>query len=130
MTARILIIDDEHIYSHTIAISLSAKGYEPIIRNGGLAGLDYLANHANIDLILLDLMMPDMYGLDVLNILKNTPKLRDIPVVIQTGIQDDDEITRGLNLGAECCLRKPFLIKHLLETVAQVLSTKKECLTV
>lgn len=122
MTARILIVDDERIYSQSIAICLAAKGYVAITQEGGIAALDYLKGDDAIDLILLDLMMPDMYGLDVLRALKDNAKLKNIPVILQTGIQDEEEIKKGIEMGAISCVKKPFLIKELFETIADVLA--------
>lgn len=122
---RILIIDDEPIYSSTLAIHLSSKGYEVVIEDGGKSGLQYVAANPAIDLIMLDLMMPDMYGLDVLSKLKNTPSLKHIPVILQTGMLSEDEIDKGLLMGASYCLRKPFSRKELFMVIIEVLAGRK-----
>ena len=114
---QVLIIDDERIYSDTIALQLMINGYNTVVKESGTVGLAYAASHPDIGVILLDLMMPDMYGLDVLSKLKGDPRLRDIPVILQTGSHDDMAINQGLQAGAFYCLRKPFNRQMLLEAV-------------
>lgn len=124
MTARILVIDDEHIYAKTVALHLSSLGYHTFIEESGASGINFVSNNSDIDLIILDLMMPDMYGLDVLRILKEHPYARHIPVILQTGIEDEAEINKGLVLGAAMCLRKPFNRADLHQAIEGVLRTK------
>lgn len=121
MTARVLIIDDESIYSKSIALYLTADGYHTITKEGGLAGLNYLDTYPEIDIILLDLMMPDIYGLDVLQQIKVNPLLAHIPVILQTGMLNEAEIHKGLELGALDCLRKPFKRQELINAVTGAL---------
>lgn len=125
MAARVLIIDDETIYSKSIALYLTTGGYHAITREGGLVALSYLAENPDIDLILLDLMMPDIYGLEVLAEIKQNPQLQHIPVILQTGMLNESEIQRGLKMGAVSCLRKPFKRQDLLHAVAEALQSKQ-----
>jgi putative two-component system response regulator len=121
MAAKILVIDDEAIYLETVVLQLSTSGYEVAALESGIQALEYLNSNPRIDLIMLDLMMPDMYGLDVLRQLKKHPFASIIPVVLQTGIINDEEISKGLTMGAITCLRKPFSRKDLLATIGKVL---------
>lgn len=126
MTVRILIIDDEHINAKTVALHLSSWGYETAIQDGGLSGINYAINTPDISLILLDLMMPDMYGLDVLDIFKKNPFLRNIPVILQTGIEDEAEINKGLAMGALTCLKKPYSRKDLYKVIGEALQSNMQ----
>jgi len=122
MTIRVLIIDDEPIYSKSIALYLGSEVFDIALEYSGKAGLNYLAKHPDTDLVLLDLMMPDMYGIDVLEAIKNSATLKHIPVILQTGMVNETEIIRGMNAGAADCLRKPFKRQKLLDTVRRLTS--------
>ena len=83
---------------------------------GGLEGMRYLENikqdnvnkNKKIDCIMLDLMMPDIYGLNVLKKLKKDPILRNIPVIIQSASHDKAEHHKAINLGAVAFINKPY----------------------
>lgn len=118
----ILMIDDESTCQMSMEILLSNSNFKLISKNGGIEGLKYLVeNFQQIDLILLDLMMPDMYGLNVLNEIKSNPDLAHIPVIIQSGTNDTKEIERSFKMGAVAFIRKPYQRKQILETIERSL---------
>jgi two-component system, sensor histidine kinase ChiS len=122
-SGNILMIDDEPTCQMSMDILLSNTGYNLISQYGGISGLAYLEKNPDyIDLILLDLMMPDMYGLNVLTELKANPKLCHIPVVIQSGTNDNKEIERTLSLGAETYVRKPYQRQQILDVIDTTLN--------
>lgn len=122
---RVLVIDDEESCLTSIIILLFGTGIEVFTALGGQKGLDFLEDDNNIDLILLDLMMSDIYGLDVLEKIKKNPKLKDIPVIIQTGISNKKEIDKALSLGAISCIDKPFDSRSLLGQINEALNTEE-----
>jgi signal transduction histidine kinase/Na+/proline symporter/CheY-like chemotaxis protein len=98
---NVLIIDDEEITRASSSLIVESMGHKAVTMDGGTSALEYLNNGGSkkIDLIMLDLMMPDMYGLSVLEHLKGSRKLQDIPVVLQTGSEDQNEINKAYKLG-------------------------------
>lgn len=121
---RILMIDDESTCQMSMEILFSNTNYKLISKNGGIEGLKYLIeNYQQVDLILLDLMMPDMYGLNVLSEIKSNPDLAAIPIIIQSGTNDTKEIERSFKIGATAFIRKPYQRKQILETIGKAFLT-------
>ncbi len=103
----ILVVDDNADNRDMLARRLSRQGYEVLTAAGGRAALDSLAARP-IDLVLLDVMMPDLDGYAVLQQLKANPALRDIPVLMISALDELDSVVRCIQLGAEDYLSKPF----------------------
>ena len=117
-------IDDESTCQMSMEILFSNTNYKLISKNGGIEGLKYLIeNYQQVDLILLDLMMPDMYGLNVLSEIKSNPDLAAIPIIIQSGTNDTKEIERSFKIGATAFIRKPYQRKQILETIGKAFLT-------
>jgi class 3 adenylate cyclase len=103
----ILVVDDNDENRDMLARRLRRQGYEVLTAAGGRAALATLAT-APIDLVLLDVMMPDLDGYAVLQHLKADPGLRDIPVVMISALDELDSVVRCIQLGADDYLGKPF----------------------
>ena len=103
----ILIVDDNEDNRDMLARRLRRQGHEVLTATGGRAALDTLAGMA-VDLVLLDVMMPDLDGYAVLQRLKSDPALRDIPVLMISALDELDSVVRCIQLGAEDYLGKPF----------------------
>ena len=95
---------------------LEDLGYDVITADGGISGIELLKTNV-IDLVLLDLMMADVYGLDVLKYIKEKEEFKNIPVIMQTGIKDSDEINKAYKLGAAYVLLKPYNQKDLKDII-------------
>jgi DNA-binding NtrC family response regulator len=113
---HILIIDDEPINLKILSRKLETEGYEVIVASRGETGL-HLVNESHPDLILLDIMMPEIDGYEVCRRLKEAPQTRDIPIIFLTSKTDTDDVIKGFELGAVDYVGKPF--KHL-ELLARV----------
>ncbi|AIL65886.2 hypothetical protein NOVO_07750 [Rickettsiales bacterium Ac37b] len=121
-SANILIIDDEEACLMSMELLLFGSGYNLHKAVGGYAGLEYLKEHSKeIDLILLDLMMPDIYGLNVLTEIKQDPDFAKIPVILQTGSSDNAEIERAFELGIVTYIKKPYQRQNIMYEIAEVL---------
>ena len=103
----ILVVDDNEDNRDMLARRLRRQGYEVPTAAGGRAALDALAR-APVDLVLLDVMMPDLDGYAVLQQLKADPTLRDVPVLMISALDEMDSVVRCIQLGAEDYLGKPF----------------------
>jgi adenylate cyclase len=103
----ILVVDDNEENRDMLARRLRRQGYEVLTAAGGRAALDTLAARP-VDLVLLDVMMPDLDGYAVLQQLKADPALRDIPVLMISALDELDSVVRCIQLGADDYLGKPF----------------------
>jgi adenylate cyclase len=105
--AVILVVDDNEDNRDVLARRLKRQRYEILTAAGGHAALDTLATR-RVDLVLLDVMMPDLDGYAVLERLKADPALRDVPVLMISALDEMDSVVRCIQLGAEDYLGKPF----------------------
>ena len=105
--ARILVVDDEPFNRDVLAQELELLDHEAVAAVDGRDALQRLAGEA-VDLILLDIMMPEMDGFEVLRRLKVDARLRHIPVIMISALDDLDSVVRCVELGAEDHLPKPF----------------------
>jgi serine phosphatase RsbU (regulator of sigma subunit) len=104
---KILIVDDEPFNVDYLEQELEDDGYETISANNGQEALGLIETETP-DLILLDIMMPVMDGFEVLSKLKGNPERREIPVIVISASNDLNSVVRGIQLGAEDYLPKPF----------------------
>ncbi|NIM95379.1 MAG: SpoIIE family protein phosphatase [Anaerolineales bacterium] len=105
--AKILVVDDEPFNIDYLEQELEDLGYSTLNASNGKEALDVIEAESP-DMILLDIMMPVMDGFEVLKRLKAEPSWRDIPVVVISAMDDMDSIAKGIELGAEDYLPKPF----------------------
>ena len=102
---RILFIEDEAALQKTFGDILKSEGFEVISALDGETGLT-LAKKENPDLVLLDLILPKIHGLDVLKEMKQNENTKNIPVIVLTNIESIEEIDKALELGATTYLVK------------------------
>jgi DNA-binding response OmpR family regulator len=105
--AKILIVDDEPFNVSYLAQEIQDLGYQPITAYDGLQALKSVTDYPP-DLILLDIMMPALDGFDVLRRLKQSRETREIPVIIISALTDLPNVIRGIEMGAEDYLPKPY----------------------
>ena len=123
---KILAVDDEALNRDILADYLSIAGFEVIEADDGDTALQVLADHPDIDTIVLDRMMPRMDGIKVLNQLKSEPRLRDIPVIMQTAAASSEQIVEGIRAGAYYYLTKPYEDVILLGIISAALDGATE----
>lgn len=123
MSTHILVVDDEKVWLQNLEFTLKRKGYAVTNTDRGKEGLELiLKDPYRFDIILLDLMMPDMDGLEVLLALQPLLLSRKIPIIMQTGTQEDKYIIEAFKLGALCCLRKPYSHQVLCPLLEQIIN--------
>lgn len=124
--ARVLAVDDEPFDLLLIDRYLSRSGFEVMRANSGAHGLRILEKCGNDlpEVILLDRMMPEMSGIEFMELLAASPLLRDIPVIMQTGLADPEQIAYGIAKGARYYIAKPFTGDLL---VSMVRSAVNDC---
>ncbi len=119
----VLIIDDEEICLSTAEMILYSSNIDLIKAQSGAEGLSILSDREkaqNINIILLDLMMPEIDGIEVLRKIKSSKELKHIPVILQTGTLDETQIKEALSLGAAGYLRKPYQKEELMRKINDV----------
>ena len=115
---KILIVDDEHDLVDTIRLKLSSEGYKVDAAYTGIEGLEK-AKETKPDLILLDIMMPELNGYQVCKKIKEDASLKNIPVVMLTSKAQESDKFWGLETGADDYLTKPFEFNNLLKTISK-----------
>jgi serine/threonine-protein kinase PpkA len=113
---KVLVIEDEPSIRNNIMLMLKVERYVAVGAENGRVGLE-LARRDPPDLILCDVMMPDMDGFAVLEALRTEPRFAEIPFIFLTALDDRSSMRRGMNLGADDYLPKPFTRNELLEAV-------------
>lgn len=105
--AVILVIEDNPEISKIMKIMLEHAGYQAVLASRGIEGIDYLQQH-EVDLVLLDIMMPELDGFEVLKRIRARYSMVELPVIMSTAVADQDSIIRALKLGANDYLTKPI----------------------
>ncbi|MBI4432777.1 MAG: response regulator [Candidatus Omnitrophica bacterium] len=124
MSKRILAIDDEKSILELVRYNLEKEGYSVFTAETGEKGFD-LAKSKQPDLILLDLMLPGMDGLETCKLLQRTPQTRAIPIVMLTAKNSEVDQVVGIELGACDYIPKPFSVKVLLARVKNIFRSKE-----
>ncbi|MDU5106902.1 MULTISPECIES: response regulator transcription factor [unclassified Clostridium] len=124
---KILIVEDEEKIARFIELELVHEGYEIVKANNGRIGLE-MAEKEDVDLVILDIMLPELNGLEVLRRLRKTS---DIPVIMLTARDAVMDKVSGLDAGADDYITKPFAIEELLARIRtalkkRVVVTKKD----
>jgi sigma-B regulation protein RsbU (phosphoserine phosphatase) len=123
--AALLVVDDNEDNRYTLTRRLNREGYQNLtMAASGREALDKL-NTQTFDLVLLDIMMPDMNGYEVLEQVKAAPALRDIPIIMISALDEIDSVIRCIELGAEDYLNKPFNPTLLRARVGASLEKKR-----
>ena len=130
MSARILVIEDDLDIAESIRYNLQRDGFETIIAHEAKSGATAARRASDAPaLIILDLMLPEMSGLDLCQQLKTDPLTRNIPILILSAKAAESDKIMGFELGADDYVTKPFSVKELLSRVRALLRrTERESL--
>jgi DNA-binding response OmpR family regulator len=124
MAKTILVVDDEVDFTDLTAFHLRRNGYAVLVAHDGEVALD-LARRARPDLILLDLMLPEINGFTVCEILRHHPPTQEIPIILVTALSGELTRLNGLASGADDYLTKPVNPAELLQRVEQGLRLRR-----
>ncbi len=124
LPSRILVVDDNPVNLGVLVDNLEVHGYEVLVALGGHEALDRV-RFAKPDLVLLDVMMPDIDGFETCRRLKAEPASRDIPVIFMTALSDVDSKVKAFAAGGVDYISKPFQIEELMARVRTHLSLRK-----
>lgn len=117
---RVLVVEDERDIAALVSYHLTREGYRVRTAEGGTEALDVVASDRP-DLVLLDLMLPGFSGYDVLAELRRRPELSEVPIIVLTARRDEADRVKGLELGADDYVTKPFSPRELVLRVGAVL---------
>lgn len=120
---HILVIDDEEDILELVRFNLSREGYRVTCASSGEKALN-LSRDGHPDLLVLDLMLPGIDGLEVARLLKQDSRTRTIPIIMLTAKGEESDVVTGLELGADDYVTKPFSPKILVARVRAVLRRK------
>ncbi len=121
MAKRVIVVDDDRVIQQLLEVNLSLEGYDVVATaSDGKEALEKIAQ-LSPDIVILDIMMPRMDGLEVCRRLKADPKTEKIPIVLLSARAQDLDIREGLDIGANAYLTKPFDPVELLEVVGRLL---------
>lgn len=115
---KILLVDDNPKFLEDV---LPFYGYEVKCAHDGVECLEILNSDELFDLVLLDIMMPQMDGWETLKNIRKTPICKDIPVIMLTAVNEDQKMVTGLKIGADDYIVKPFVLPNLLARIEAVL---------
>lgn len=125
MTERILVVDDDPDILQFVRLNLELDGFEVELAGGGREALEKAAASPP-DLMLLDVMMPEIDGLTVLRRMRSDPPTANIPVIVLTARSLAEDRVKGLDLGADDYITKPFDLEELIARVRTVLRRSQQ----
>jgi CheY-like chemotaxis protein len=115
------VIDDEPFIGRIVRMQFERGPYRVAVAHDGRGGLDYLRQHPDVDCVLLDINMPGMSGLEVLEEARRDAALQAVPVIVLTAAGDQKHLDRARELGVMAFLTKPFSPRKLYQQVAELL---------
>ena len=114
--SRILIVDDEKNVAELIKYNLEIAGYETVMAHDGKTAVDTV-KQGGFDLVILDIMLPEIDGFSILRYIRACEGLSDIPVIMLTAKSSESDVVLGLEIGADDYMVKPFKINELVARV-------------
>ncbi|MBD1399584.1 response regulator transcription factor [Pelovirga terrestris] len=121
MQKKILIVEDEESLLKLESILLTTKGFHVQGVTTGIAALKAVAENPP-DLVLLDIMLPEMDGFDVCRQIKDSPQTCHIPVILLTAKKSPEDMARGKQVGAELYITKPFKSSMVIASIEKLLN--------
>lgn len=116
---KIIIADDEHKILMSLEYSFRKNGYDVFIARDGTEVLEFLKTMTP-DVILLDIMMPNLDGYSTLDIIRQDDKLKDTKVIFLSAKNNPRDIEKGMEMGADAYVTKPYSIKKLMQQIEEL----------
>ncbi|MCB1751541.1 MAG: response regulator [Gammaproteobacteria bacterium] len=124
MTKKVLIVDDEQNIAISVEYLMRREGFDVSVARDGEEGLAMIRS-TKPDLVLLDVMMPKMDGFQVCSAVRADAALADVRIIMLTAKGRDAEVAKGLSLGADAYIPKPFSTSDLVSRVNSLMESKK-----
>ena len=125
--SNILVVEDEQDIRNLLVFNLEKNDFNVQAADNGERALSLIRSN-NFDLILLDLMIPGISGFDLTRILKNDDETSEVPIIMLTAKDEEDDIVKGLEIGAQDYITKPFSPKVLIARINKVIQNKNKSL--
>jgi two-component system chemotaxis response regulator CheY len=123
MEKTILVVDDSPTVVKFVSFSLKSKGFRIVTACDGMDAIEKMSNMSGeIDLVITDLNMPNLDGYGLIDTLRQNRKYQETPIIILTSEDDDKDMEKGIEVGANSYLVKPFKSNLLIEEVTKYLS--------
>jgi len=121
----VMVVDDDILATKAVVMLLQRHGYEMVSASSGPECLKLLADGTLPDVLVLDVKMPEMSGLDVCRTVKSDGRFRDMPIILLTGCDDMETRAAGMKLGVSEFLCKPFAHHELLARIGAQLDARR-----
>lgn len=119
MSKKVLIVDDEPNILMSLDFLMKKNGFEVFVGRDGQEALDII-NGEDIDLVVLDIMMPEVDGYEVCDYIRKTPSLAHMKVIFLSAKVKESEIEKGYEVGADHYMTKPFSTRELVKKVKEL----------
>ena len=124
MKKQILIVEDENDCAELLSYHLQKDNYQTVIAHNGKEAIEAVQRQTP-DAVLLDVMMPELNGWEVCRILRESAKGKSLPIIMLSALSDEEARLKGLNLGADDYLPKPYSMKELLVKISKHLDRQQ-----
>ena len=121
MSKTILVAEDSPSIRKFVTLALKLQGYKVIATADGMEALEKLPTE-KIDMLITDLNMPNIDGYKLIETIRNDPEYKDIPIIVLSSLSKEEDITKGMETGANSYLIKPFNTKRIQYEVSKYLS--------
>src|SRR5580765_4743289 len=116
MTPRVLVVDDESDFIELLKYNLESQGFELLTAVNGMEGLN-AARRELPDVVLVDLMLPDLDGFSLCEILRSQPSTSQVPIIVVSALDGEYVRSRGIQAGVVRCFKKPVDMKALGDSI-------------
>ncbi len=123
LRAKVLLVDDDDQILRSLKVYLELEKYQVTTAQSGKEALEKMKSEKP-EIVVLDIMMPEMDGFEVMERMKKDSELSEIPVIMLTAKGQDVDVLKGYQMGAKSYMTKPFNLNELVENIELVLSTK------
>src|SRR5689334_12638613 len=121
---KILIVEDNPVNAEMIRHTLEKDGYEPVLAEDGESALAQLEAHPDVELVITDVMMPNVDGLEMLGRMRKRPEFKTLPVVMATSQANSKTVRKAVSLHCKHFIVKPFTVQLLLQTVREAIGQR------
>jgi DNA-binding response OmpR family regulator len=125
MKPRVLVVDDESDFLELLKYNLEGQGFDILTAGDGVQALN-VARRELPDVVLVDLMLPDLDGFSVCEILRSQPSTARVPIIVVSALDGEYVRSRGIQTGVACCFRKPVDMKALGDSIRSSYELSRE----
>ena len=125
MKPRVLVVDDESDYTELLKFNLESQGFDILTAADGMEALN-IARRELPDVVLVDLMLPDLDGFSVCEILRSQPSTSQVPIIVVSALDGEYVRSRGLQTGVARCFKKPVDMKVLGDSIRSSYELRQE----